>query len=73
MGTAPPVDSACVGMLLVADAGAVVRVVQRLTMRIHGVAEVDVRQRHVAGASAGLRSDGRIDVLEATLGVGAML
>ncbi len=52
---------------------AVLRIVQRLAVRIHGVAEVDFRQRHVAGASAGLRSDGRIDVLEATLGVGAML
>jgi hypothetical protein len=42
-------------------------------MRIQRIAETSLRQRHVTGASTGLRSDGRIDVLEATLGVGAML
>jgi hypothetical protein len=60
------------GMLRIAGAGAVVRRMQRMRVRIHRVAEIHVRQRHGA-ACAGLRSDGRIDVLEATLGVGTML
>ncbi len=60
-------------VILVAKPGAVARVVQRLPMRIERVAEIDLRQRDVARARAGLRSDGRIDVLEAALGVGAML
>ncbi len=58
---------------LVAEAGAVVRVVQRLSMRIERIAEIDLRQRDLARMRAGLRSDGRIDVLEAALGVGAVL
>jgi hypothetical protein len=61
------------GVVGVPESRAVVRIVQRLAVRIHGVSEAGFRERHVTGASAGLRSDGRIDVLEATLGVGALL
>jgi hypothetical protein len=50
--------------------GAVGGVAHRVRVRLDPIAQVDVRQRHVAAV---LGSDGRIDVIDAALGMSAVL